>query len=253
MFESAVLKVKRAHQHILDFNQVSQAFTKTDFYAFSIEEDRGTRFLRLNMVKPAPEELALILGDTIHNLRSALDHAYVDLVKGAGKQPDKWTSFRIWDDRDKLVKTLSKGKLEGQSDIIALLADTVCAYEGGNALLEALDCLDIADKHVVSLPTFSVVRLDHVFFTAQTAEGGSIKFCDVTLGFDDSRAFDLIDSSTLQNLEIQQYGNPTFGIFFGDGTSLKGQPVLPTLTQFTQLVMGIVEQFARTLQARAAG
>ena len=73
-FKSARLKVERANKHILELNSVLQGFTNTDFYDLSTKKDPNTGHdvLQFRILKSIPEVMAPIIGDAIHNLRSAL-------------------------------------------------------------------------------------------------------------------------------------------------------------------------------------
>jgi hypothetical protein len=201
------------------------------------------------MTSDPPWDLPLILGDAVHNLRSALDLAFVEMVTTIGKQPTDWTTFRLYKDREKLVTILGKGILEGEPDLIDMLADVLRAYEGGDPLLCALNGLDIADKHQLLIPVFSVVRLEHVDADIKMG-GSSITMRDCTLEVSAGGVLNLIGAPTAGEVSIQSKGKPSFGVFFSQGTGLEGQPIIPTLTQLSELVSGILQIFGRTLMTR---
>ena len=64
MFENAKLKIKRANKHIADFNEVVNAFVKSDFCSLSIETnaDTGQNVLQFRQTREPPCELPMILG-----------------------------------------------------------------------------------------------------------------------------------------------------------------------------------------------
>jgi hypothetical protein len=192
----------------------------------------------------------LILGDAVHNMRAALDLAYVELVTRVGATPSKWTTFRIWESRQKLVDTLSEGILKACPDIVTLLADTVKAYQGGDGILNALDALDISDKHVLLIPVFSVAAL--LNFDAEiTLDGGStimMKSCSAAISQDGIVRF--VGFPGNGKVEIKNKGQPAIGVLFGKDTGLEGQPVVPTLTQLCQFASGIIQIFEGTITTR---
>src|ERR1700722_15469893 len=102
MFEHARLKLRRANKHIADINSLLSTFSDSDFYRLSIENDarQGTNFLRIDIDESGfpVDDAALIIGDALHNLRSALDQLYyrVVVVHCSGV-PSKWTRFPIFD------------------------------------------------------------------------------------------------------------------------------------------------------------
>ncbi len=72
-FHGAKLKLKRANKHIMELNAVLNAFLESHFDNVSFKEDAyGWHHLQLGGVS-IPEDVPLIIGDAIHNLRSALD------------------------------------------------------------------------------------------------------------------------------------------------------------------------------------
>lgn len=81
-------KIERSKKHIQDLDVAIKAFLKTDPYAVGAKRDPETRrpIYYLTSVQAVPAEVALIAGDIIQNLRSALDHlAYQLVLVGTGK------------------------------------------------------------------------------------------------------------------------------------------------------------------------
>jgi hypothetical protein len=254
MFESSRLKIKRANQHVLDFQGVLNIFLKTNFYTFGIEHkaDTGQDILQFKMTREAPEDLPLILGDAIHNLRAALDLAYVELITRVGKEPSKWTTLRVYENRQKLVDTLSQGILQGAPDVVAMLADTIKAYEGGDSLLTALDCLDISDKHVLLVPVFTAVAL--VGFDAEVTMpgGGGMSMNNCTVNVGQGGVLNMAAFGAGATFKLKGQGKPAIAVLFGKDTALEAKPVIPTLTQFSQLVGNTIQTFENALAIRDA-
>lgn len=70
------LKVERAKFHLECLDDAASEFLATNPYRTYIEVDReqSQKLLWIEVTRDPPSSLALILGDCIHNLRSALDH-----------------------------------------------------------------------------------------------------------------------------------------------------------------------------------
>lgn len=81
-FTSANLKVQWAKVQINALNEVINRFLESDFYTFSNERDPKTGQYRISVISKAysPADIYLLLGDAIHNLRTALDHAATAIV-----------------------------------------------------------------------------------------------------------------------------------------------------------------------------
>src|SRR5690349_8650682 len=81
-------KVDRARRHVAEFTSVVSDFFGSNPYEVSTKRDSQTRRLihYLSRVAPTPISLALIAGDAIQNLRSALDHLAQQLyLVGTGR------------------------------------------------------------------------------------------------------------------------------------------------------------------------
>src|SRR5260370_40746829 len=80
-------KTEWAKKHIVYLNEAIQSFLKSDPYHVAPKGDPNTGQLRyyVTHAEPAPASIALVAGDAIHNIRSALDHlAYQLFLIGPG-------------------------------------------------------------------------------------------------------------------------------------------------------------------------
>jgi hypothetical protein len=236
LFHGSKLKIERANQHILELNAALNEFGGTDFYSLRVEEDPHTsnRVLKFGITKPLPERVPLMIGDALHNLRTALDFIASELVRRANG-PMKYIKFPVRETREEVEGALRHGEIRvTHPSVIAAILDEVKPYKGGNDALCALHDLDIADKHLLLIPVVSVAALKHV-----NAKVGSNVFEDCTFTVVGGR-----DSNILampKEFEIQCQGQPAFTIVFGEGQPLEGQPVVPALHQLAQLASGIVQ------------
>ena len=117
VFEAPKLKVKRAEQHISDLNMRLAAYAKTDFYRLSINEDEkpGDSILQFQVIDPISPAISSVIGDAVHNLRSALDLLITGIVK---EKLGTWevVYFPISKgSRDDLIGTLKGGKIKPAS------------------------------------------------------------------------------------------------------------------------------------------
>ena len=88
-FDSARLKAQRANHHIDELQSVAAAFAATPFYEIVAHQDAGGNRIAIVPLQPIPNTLPLIVGDAIHNLRSALDHLATGCsTVGGGKGKD---------------------------------------------------------------------------------------------------------------------------------------------------------------------
>jgi hypothetical protein len=95
MLFGSKLKIDRANEHIANLKATLAGFLKTNFYRLHVEKDPcdGANKLKFEVINSIPREVSLIIGDAIHNLRAALDHATYEMITLAGTVPSKWVRF----------------------------------------------------------------------------------------------------------------------------------------------------------------
>src|SRR5258708_5776051 len=149
-------KIERANQHVRDLKSAIQAFRDSDPYGFRIEDDlkSGDKVHRLHIRQETPNSFALLIGDAVHNLRSALDHLAWQLVIANSQVPKSGpggAQFPIYDPPP--IPKPSQGKKQGISADAQKLIEAAKPYKGGNVGLWTIHQLDITDKHKVLLVT----------------------------------------------------------------------------------------------------
>jgi hypothetical protein len=89
-------KIQRAEKHISDLNVEVSAFLATNPYSAIRHDDPKTGNYELRLwTRDCLPQLLTILGDAIHNLRSALDHLACELVRANGGTVTDQTAFPI--------------------------------------------------------------------------------------------------------------------------------------------------------------
>jgi hypothetical protein len=100
-FDAIIAKVDRAKEHLRDLQRELRSFFASDPYVVATKVAPETRRLIYYVADVAdpPVKLSMIVGDAIHNLRSALDHlAYGLVVLGSGEEPSTHIYFPICED-----------------------------------------------------------------------------------------------------------------------------------------------------------
>lgn len=161
MFDSAYLKVSRAQKHIGDLEKAFAAFVADDPYTMSIQNDpQGGLSVRLKLTKPMPNEIGLIIGDAVHNLRASLDHAVWELIGLDGGTQDRWTKLPASSTGVIDYKAMCRGIKTPRDDTKQFFVDLAVHNESGS-LLYALHLLDNTDKHVIILPLLEAGTLTY--------------------------------------------------------------------------------------------
>jgi hypothetical protein len=146
-FAGPRLKVKRAKRHISDLNDEISAFLKRDSYRIVLENNAETG--KLSWIVRITEELSdqapLIIGDAIHNLRTALDLLACDLVRLNGGNIKK-VYFPFASEGDNLNKRIKERKIHRAGPDIVQIIKCLKPYKGGDNALWAIHDLDITDN-----------------------------------------------------------------------------------------------------------
>jgi hypothetical protein len=231
----ARLKIERAKKHIADLDAQRVAFLGTDPYygvpKFNAEAN-CTEYI-LQSLPVIPDSIPLILGDAVHNLRSALDYVACELVRSVNVEPDK-VYFPISDGPEKY-----EGNSGGQTNGIPPEAkkdiDRMRPYRGGNNSLWAIHKLDIIDKHRLLL-TVGMRIGKWSFDLSQTPTM-------YTLSLSPILKEGHVIGSVPGNAEPDKRMSVTADIAFGEPDGLEGGPIVETLTQLVNMVEAVVSHF----------
>ena len=163
-FVGSKLKIARARRHFTEAKALIYEFTavaKLTYTEEDIPEAPHMIRYRSGISHSLPRELPLIIGDVVHNLRSALDLMMCDIARLRGKSASE-IKFPFAEDEDSLKRKLENGELRklGPDVSHALLA--LAPYKGGNIALRGLHDLDIMDKHKLVIPavTYGAIGLN---------------------------------------------------------------------------------------------
>jgi hypothetical protein len=238
-FANARLKVERANEHIGDLYSRLEGFNKIDSYVIHVDYDADAEcdILRLETIATVPDEFLLIIGDALHNLRSALDY----VMYGLSTAPDEHTKFPIYETRDKLQSAVNGGlKSKASADVIKLIVDTIQPYETGDGeLLLNLHRLNNVDKHRLLIAKTQLTFVSHV--RIKDENGTDFVVPDWLIIHPHIAAYPLKGK---RNVKVTYKGHATCGIVFGDGMPLQGQyipPSLRTMSVFVNHVLAVFE------------
>jgi hypothetical protein len=110
------LKIERAKKHIRDLDTAIQAFVLNKPYRLEVKPHPIAEIQHTTLyvaeIKPVPQEISLIVGDAIHNLRSALDHLAWQLVEAGGGTPDRNTYFPICDSAQQYASAMGNREIQ---------------------------------------------------------------------------------------------------------------------------------------------
>lgn len=221
LFSASFLKVSRAQGFIAELERELRAFVNEGAKPVTVTPVTEGDTLTLEIaIKPMPPLPGAIVGDVVHNLRTALDLMATEMVSQTAGQSSKSVYFPFGIDTADLEKQIKdKNFHRAGADAVTLLR-TLAPYAGGNTALRAIHDLDIQDKHKTLIPVPSAFNV-----TVEMAP---------------------VDDNKLEISPAQ--GQIVF--HFPADSALAGKPLLPTLKDLVELVEGILQSFARLVAAR---
>jgi len=151
---STIAKIERAKEHVRNLETEISTFWSPDRYTISREDDpdTGDEVFRIHGKDfDLPARWSCIIGEVVHNLRSALDHLAWQLVLANGQTPARTTEFPIFETSDKYESRV-EGKIKGASDAAMRVAKSLKLYKGGNDIY-LVHALNIIDKHRMLVTT----------------------------------------------------------------------------------------------------
>jgi hypothetical protein len=246
-FPSSRRKVERAMKHVHDLNELLVAFSQSDFYTVSVEDHEGSNNVRIDIDNSgfSAIDAALIIGDALHNLKSALDILYYQIMHESTGVTDHRTRFPIRNERKELVDSINGGlKQKSLADDPSALAirdvivDVIQAYQAGNYPLWALHELNILDKHQLIIPVFNLMRITDIRLEDDKKQ--------VFLA--DGQPF-YMDHSYRSKLNregaitVKDKGRASTGIAFEAGIPFQGELIIPQLNKIAESVTRTIDTF----------
>ena len=163
-FEASRLKIARARRHIGELDRLVADYLGRSPVTIVVEEcpwpmlvPTDSWIARIN--EPVPTDLAPVIGDAIHNLRTALDLLANDLVRLAGENT-KGVYFPFAEHESGLQDQIKRKNFSLAGAKAVELLKKLRPYRGGTIGLRGLHDLDVMDKHQALVPIIGTVVID---------------------------------------------------------------------------------------------
>jgi len=223
IFSSSKKKVQRAIHHLSTLEQSIADCLKTDWFKPSMSQIPGGYHVKIDQIVE-PENFSEIVGDTIHNLRAALDLMAVEIV-GMNDPNVSDVYFPFCKDANDLPSMISRRGFDRaeQKYVDELLK--LKPYQGGNVALRALHDLDIRDKHRTLIPEKTMITTPGIGLAL--ASDGTPK----------------MRSDGTPELMFNPDDTAEVRYIFPDDYPLSGQPIVPTLHNLVETVSAIIDRF----------
>jgi hypothetical protein len=238
-------KINRAEKHIRDLDAAIASFIELPPYTIGtkphfVEEIKHTT-LYVASVQSIPIDIPLLIGDAIHNLRSALEHLMWQLIEAAGGTPDENTSFPIaWGTEGRQIYLSRMGNREIQkiSSVAQNIMEKVQPYYSGDDTLRKIQELNIWDKH--RLPVVTAIGYEGWNIALGL---GNVTFknfgAGATVSLKANQEIASIPTSTYER-HLHEDFKLAVQITFREPQILNGEPVLGALDHFANFVNALV-------------
>jgi len=241
------LKLGRADKHIIDLELAMDGFRfgKEKPYSIGVKPHPVSEIQRVILfvetLKEVPDPIPLLIGDAVHNLRSALDHLAWQLVLANGEKPTRETEFPIGDPAKTYSAAFSDGKVKGMCVGAQKLIRDMQPCHSKDLTLWHLNTLDIADKHRLLI----TAQLESESWGVKDRSDG------VSLWFD-QKTFAIVQGQEIVSLPLAVYQREKHDYFqlaldiaFGQSEIVAGESVLGTLHHLAKFTASTVVKFER--------
>jgi len=234
-FQEAKLKVEWAQSHIHKLVAQYCTILDLDLAKLSIESDgrTGKHMLRVSDREHFPSTIALIIGDAVHNLRTAFD--YITIAVTGNEE----IALPVGRTRNDIVSKSRQYRTINDKcpKLATFILDEIQPYLGGKFMLWELSELDRLDKHRLILPTIQDNQRIGVVIEDESGK----TFTNQWLTSSSSNASRTLDSAG--PFKIKDKGRSAVTIRFGPETPLQDVTVLETLSQMHDLALQAIEAF----------
>ena len=235
----ARLKLKRANQHVADIEARISALPKSYTSSIEVDPKTGGQFIKHDLANhpDVTADLALIIGDAIHNLRCALDHAWIGtLERLAPGIIGKFTKFPVYQTREDLERALRNGRVDTSVPrVFALVISQIQPYKEGNYDIWTMHQLDIRDKHRLLIPVVNFTSITGI--EVEDEHGDTVRNGE-TWGTTQRAPFYV---QIPRGWQVKEKGKVAVEVVFDEGTPADSLEILDTLLHFSRVVLQVIE------------
>jgi hypothetical protein len=243
-------KIERASRHIDEIRRRSAPLDR-ELYELSnpgvkerrsvIDRDPTCYRITFRPKKDIPETFAGIIGDAFNNIREAFDFTAVAIVDTWGTRPPGNLYFPITKRKDLVSHTGFSAIEKAIPGFAELFLKEIRPEDGPNEHLWDFYTLHKDGKHNDYVPVVTVVDIRPF-----SAASGGITVENCVVGFPATGPRVLFESHL--PITMQDNFQTSVDVKFGEGTAFKDDPVIPTLTQISQLTSETIDWLATLIK-----
>jgi hypothetical protein len=243
LFANARSKIQRANRHIDELRQRSSPLDR-ELYEISnpgVKEHATVidRYPTVYRLKYRPktdiaETFAGIINDAFNNIREAFDFAAVAIVDTWGGRPGGKLYFPITKRKDLVSHTGFTAIEQAVPGFAERFLKDVRPENGPNEHLWDFYTLHKDGKHNDYIPVVSLVVISNINISTS-----GMKVVDCTVGSDANCPVDIMQSRS--PITIDDDFQTSVDVRFDKGNVFENEPVIPTLTQISELASGTLD------------
>lgn len=245
IFRDSRLKIDRANKHIADINARIVRLHETNTARIDIDPKTGSEILTHTFSDAtAFDDIALMLGDAVHNLNCALDYTWLQTVERlVPALVDERAKFPIRKTLKELEGSMTKAGMNISSpDLFRFVLDRIQPCDGGDEAIWAIHNLDIRDKHRLLIPVLSTGHIDGISVMNQSGEtwrgygsSADLQRPPYVIAYE-------------PGLHIKDKGKLTAVIIVADGKVGHLMHVSETMKHYSYFILRVVERFEEFLR-----
>ena len=221
-------KLRRADEHRQAFDRVFDRFLETNPYTVSLKFDADSGWhefaWQVQGGPPPSEELSLIFGDVLSNLRASFDYLVWQLVLAAGNDPGRKNSFSVVKNRGDWPSAQGNA-LQGVDDTWAAEIESLQPYHRTARPeihpLAILDYVNNLNKHrFLPVTIFALHEWQPVINVERMATGEQLHFdTHFDQPIEDGAPLLRFRADSSVQLEVSVNEQPSVRVSFRDGLS----------------------------------
>jgi hypothetical protein len=243
-FDASWLKFDRAAKHFRELQTELNAYWNRDPVIITFEEPEHYQTTGMHQIVATVNEflplpISSIIGDLIHNLRSALDLLACDLVR-LNDENAKGVYFPFCKSAADLPQAIKDKNFDRASPAAIAELIKLAPYKSGNDALRAIHDLDIQDKHRAIIPAILAVRTPDMVIKMGEKENQVPGF-ETTIT--DKKQLLLVFPGLFNRFMLGARISCALAPVFAANDPYEGHHVVKTLHDFTNLVRAIIDKF----------
>ena len=225
------MKINRAADHLMSLNACMEAFLNKGPYRLLLVEGEVPRQRTIRYeTDPLPDDVSLIIGDCIHNMRASLDHVATEVLRRHNGNT-KLLYFPFDTTRDGVTQKDSfKGLMTVAPQLHDAILDQVRPIRDDNYQLSAMNKADNIDKHNLLIAILAIIRVTGV----RAVDENDNWIWDVPVEFGAGTTFNF--AHFYMPAKIISKGKATFRFNFARGTYFDGRSIFPALANLIEMI-----------------